>query len=102
MKSNARADNAGTDDYDLGIFHKKGFTQRRKARKGCFHSLRALRLCVKKLLCKNQRKIFKTFEFERVAARVEKEHRRLFADFAGEADFRLDDKFDAFRFQLFG
>lgn len=53
------------------------------------------RLCGLKSFRKNSRKIREAFKFERVAARVEKKHRRLLADFARETDFRLDDEFHA-------
>ena len=50
------------------------------------------------LLGKYLRKIIEAFEFERVAAGIEEEHRRLLADLAGETDLWFDDELDAFRF----
>src|SRR5215213_7929342 len=54
------------------------------------------------LLGENLRKVGERFEFERVARRVEKKHRRLLANFARETRFRFDDESDAFAFQSFG
>ncbi len=54
------------------------------------------------LLREQRRHVGERLEFERVARRIEKEHRRLFSDFALEADMRLDDELDARAAQLVG
>src|SRR5262245_10979506 len=63
---------------------------RRGARSAC-RSM-ALSWCrrPRRLLCKELRRVLEGLEFERVARRIVEEERRLFADFAAEADARLD------------
>jgi hypothetical protein len=43
-------------------------------------------------LCKKPGHVGKRLQFERIARRVQEEHRRLFADLSFESDMRLDDE----------
>src|ERR1700693_6037171 len=46
------------------------------------------------LLCKQRSDMRECLEFQCIARRVQEEHSGLLADFALEADMRLDDEFD--------